>query len=302
MAPFRLQKLLFFQAVIAILLLCAPPTPVAQSNSSLQGNVTDQTGAVAGATVIATNLEMSQAQPSSGLKRVVALFPYQKDAPVSAVFDRTFQQSFGISGKESVEYYAEYLDPYRFPDEPHSLLVRDYLGKKYEQRKIDVVIAVTDKAFEFLLRYRHELFTDVPIVYFVDRFSLVPQGSKDITGIINADVCRQTVKTAIDLDPTKKKVLVVVGSQGPNKGLETVVREQLKELEGPLQITYLTDLPLTDVIRQTSSAPTDSFVLYGRQTLMRTVRVSRPSKDWSELCRQQACRFMAWWIHTLVPG
>lgn len=207
-----------------------------------------------------------QAQQPSALKRVVALFPYQKDAPVSTIFDQTFQQSFRRSGTESIEYYAEYLDPYRFPDEPHSLLVRDYLGKKYSQRKIDVVIAVTDKALEFLLRYRKELFADVPIVYFVDRFSLVPPASTDITGIINADICRQTVKTAIDIDPSRGKVLVIVGSQVPGKGLESVVRDQLKEFEGRLEFTYLTDLPLTEVIRQTSSAPKDSFVLYVRQT------------------------------------
>ena len=208
----------------------------------------------------------TQAQPSSGLKRVVALFPYQKDAPISTVFDQTFQQSFRISGTESIEYYPEFLDPYRFPDEPHSLLVRDYLKKKYAHRKIDVVIAASDRALEFLLRHRKEVFTDVPIVYFVDEFSLVPRGSKDITGVVNADVCRQTVKTAIDIDPSRRKVLVIVGSQGPVKGLESVVRDQLKEFVGRLEFTYLSDLPLTEVIRQTSSAPNDSFVLYVRQT------------------------------------
>lgn len=205
-------------------------------------------------------------QQSTQLKRVVALFPYQKDAPISSVFDQTFQHSFQVSGRESIEYYAEYLEPYRFPDEPHSELVRDYLKKKYAERKIDVLIAVTDKALEFLLRYRKELFSDVPIVYFVDRFSIVPQGTKDVTGVINADVCRQTIRTAMAIDPSKKKALVVVGSQGPVKGLETVVRDQLKEFEGPLEITYLTDLPLTEVLRQTRSAPKDSFVLYIRQT------------------------------------
>jgi PAS domain S-box-containing protein len=269
MFPARLQKLVFIQAVGAFLLLGVPSLAVAQSNSRQRGYVTDQSAAVvAGPTATATNLENSlqDAEQPSRLKRVVAVFPYQKDAPISASFDRTFQQSFGLSGAESVEYYAEYLDPYRFPDEPHAQLVRDYLGKKYAERKIDVVIAVTDKALEFLLRYRNELFTDVPIVFFVDRFSLVPQDSKDITGIINADVCRQTVKTVMHIDPSRKRVFVVVGSQGQRKGLETIVREQLKEFEGPLEITYLTDLPLSDVIHQISAAPSDSFVLYVRQT------------------------------------
>ena len=206
------------------------------------------------------------AQQSTGLKRIVALNAYQKDAPMSGVFDQTFQKAFSLSGKESIEYYAEYLEPYRFPDEEHEILFRDYLIKKYAGRKVDVVLAITDKSLEFLLRYRKEVFPGVPIVFFIGKPWLIPPNSDDLTGVIDIDVLRRTTEMAIEIDPSRHNAMVVVGSPGGSRSLESIVRNQLNDLAGNIEITYLSDLPLGEVIQRVNSAPKDAFVLYVTQT------------------------------------
>ena len=209
----------------------------------------------------------AQEQKPRSIKRILALFPYQKDALVSGTFDQTFQQAFRVSGNQSIDYYAEYLEPYRFPDEPHALLMRDYLQKKYANRSMDVVVAVTDKALEFLMTYREELFAGVPIVYFADRPPSPISGldAEKFVGVLNADVYRRTIRAARDLEPARQKVLVVVGSPGATKTLEAIVRSQLVEFT-ELEFEYLADLPMEEVLRKTSSASQNSLILYVRQT------------------------------------
>jgi hypothetical protein len=66
---------------------------------------------------------------------------------------------------DRIDYFAEYLESDRFPDEEATLAFGDYIRRKFRGRRIDVVIAITDVALRFALRYRAELFPDAPIVF-----------------------------------------------------------------------------------------------------------------------------------------
>ena len=64
-----------------------------------------------------------------------------------------------------IEFHSEFLDASRFPSESQQQRQRDFLREKYRERPPDLVIARGGPALEFLLKYRAELFADVPIVY-----------------------------------------------------------------------------------------------------------------------------------------
>ncbi len=64
-----------------------------------------------------------------------------------------------------LDYFAEYLETDKFVEEEASLVLRDYIDRKYRGRRIDVVIAVTDTSLRFVLGHRDELFPEAPIVY-----------------------------------------------------------------------------------------------------------------------------------------
>jgi len=69
------------------------------------------------------------------------------------------------SHSERIDYYAEYLESDRFGEEEASAALRDYIRHKYHGMKIDVVIAITNVALQFALRYREDLFPGTPIVF-----------------------------------------------------------------------------------------------------------------------------------------
>src|SRR5262249_62390796 len=95
-------------------------------------------------------------------KRVLVLYWYGKDFPSNVEFDRGVQAAFRTA---RIEYYAEYFEPNRFPGEVQAAAFRDYLRRKYSERKIDAVIAMSAVSADFLLKYRNDLFPDAQIVF-----------------------------------------------------------------------------------------------------------------------------------------
>src|SRR5678815_3580017 len=108
---------------------------------------------------------VGRAQSTKEPKRVLVLYWYNKDYPGNIAFDQYFQAILKSAGTEQIEYYPEYLESNRFPEDEQSIALRDYLQRKYVNRPIDVVVAVTDQSLEFLLKNRADIFPNSPIVY-----------------------------------------------------------------------------------------------------------------------------------------
>src|SRR4029077_15161495 len=70
-----------------------------------------------------------------------------------------------LAPSETIDYFAEYLESDRFAEPQASKSLRDYIQEKYQGRRIDLVVAVTDVALQFVLQYRHDLFPSAPIVF-----------------------------------------------------------------------------------------------------------------------------------------
>src|SRR4051812_35238401 len=100
-------------------------------------------------------------------------------------FDRTVQAALNASVPEGVEYYSEYLQTNRFPGEDQARLLSEYLRQKYAGRRLDIIISGVSQTLEFFLKYRHDLFASVPIVFATDRPVADAILSKaDVTGFI----------------------------------------------------------------------------------------------------------------------
>jgi hypothetical protein len=140
------------------------------------------------------------AQDSSGPKRVMVLYWYDKDYPWNVMFDQSFQAALHSTGSAPVEYYAEYLETNRFPGEKSSQLLHDYLRQKYSDRKIDAVVATSDVSLAFLTKYRADLFPTTPIVFVATKQPLPDSLARDpgMTGIISINAYKKTLDLAVE--------------------------------------------------------------------------------------------------------
>ena len=196
---------------------------------------------------------------------VLILHWYGKDFPGNADFEQSFKEALNTTPNGPVDYFAEFLEEDRFPGQAQ--LIHDYLVQKYKDRNIDVVVAVTDAPLKFLLDYRHDLFPHSAIVFLAIKppapeVLSTPPG---MTGIVPVRTHRQTVDLALKLHPDMKHLFVISGTPNHDKRLETIARTELSDYENRIQIDYLTDLSVEELIAKTRSLPAHSIILYAWQ-------------------------------------
>jgi signal transduction histidine kinase/CheY-like chemotaxis protein len=208
-----------------------------------------------------------QAQQSAAPKRVLALYWYDKDYPGDARFDEHFKTVLRSAAPGAIEYYSEYLEANRFPEESQPLLLRDYLRQKYAGRIIDVVVTNAPVPLEFLLKHRSELFPNTPIVFGTIERQTVERhvSGPGATGILYAMTHRKTLDLALRLHPDTEQVFIISGTITHDKSSELTARNELQGYENKVKINYLTDLAPEELTARLRSLPTRSIALYARQ-------------------------------------
>ena len=204
------------------------------------------------------------AQTAPEPKRVLAIYWDNKDFRGNAIFDESFQNVLKAAPFPNFEYYPEYLEPARFPGEDYVEAFHDYLKRKYQGRRIDVVVAIPDVPLSFLLKYRKDLFPDAPIVFVTTKFPGEAEYAvtRDMTGIVVQTTHKQTLDLALKLHPDTQQVFVISGTPEGDRRYEAIARQELAPYENKVHFTYLTDLPLTQLIATTHSLPQRSIGLY----------------------------------------
>lgn len=201
----------------------------------------------------------ARAQQPPVPKRVLVLYWYNKDHPWNVGFDHAFQTVMRSAPPKTVEYFPEYLESNRFPGEKQTQVLHDYLKQKYTDRPIDVVVANSDTSLDFLVKYRADLFPNAAIVFIATRR---PPPGRGMTGIVNLRGHAKTVELALKLHPGTRHLYVITGTLEHDKRFEALAREQLRELESRVAITYLTDLPVHELIASMKTLPEHSVLLY----------------------------------------
>jgi signal transduction histidine kinase len=204
------------------------------------------------------------AQSNDRTYRVLVLYWDNKDFPGNVKFDESFRAALQQSKhSDSLEYYPEYMETTRFPGKSQDFF-RQYLREKYEGRTIDVVIASADIPLNFLLQYRSELFPNSPIVFLATNPPAAGTlaAGPGATGLIHQSTYVETLALALKLHPNTKQVFVISGSPERDKRYETAARRELDEFTDNVEITYLTDLPLNELISRTSTLPSNSIAMY----------------------------------------
>src|SRR6185437_3653560 len=187
------------------------------------------------------------------------------DHPVTVTFDRQFEAVLRQQGGDTVERYAEYFESTRFPGEAQARIMRDYLHQKYADRKIDVLLAWGSVPLEFLLKYRRELFPGAPIVFYVGTLEAAKGYTETaLTGVTNPDAYEKTFELALKLHPDTTSAYVVSGTPTHDKIIEREAAPQLAAFARRVNITYLTDVPLDQLIATVKRLPRGSIILYSR--------------------------------------
>jgi signal transduction histidine kinase len=194
----------------------------------------------------------------------MVLYWYNMDFLGNVLFEKAFRPVLESGGAGAVEYYAEYLETNRFPEEQEGPALLDFLRRKYAGREPDVVVTVGPRARELILRNRDELFPRAPVVTVGPERPTVAENTAGpgITGLVTQENHGETLELALRLHPQTEHVYVVSGTLEHDRKFEQLARNVLQDYHGRAPITYLTDLPPDTLLATLKTLPPRSVVLY----------------------------------------
>ena len=210
-------------------------------------------------------LWLASVSPASAApKQVVVLYDERTDLPGLSVLDASLTRRLTSGPPDSVEIYREEMDLSRFGSDGYLLRLRDYLRTKYAGRKIDVVVAAYPPALDFLLTHGDAVFPGAPIVFCgIDRRMLAARSlPSHVTGTLVKREFAPTLELALRLHPGTERIVFVGGTSEFDAQLVKQAREELGRFEDSLAFTWLTALPMRELLIRLSQLPPRTIVLY----------------------------------------
>ena len=201
----------------------------------------------------------------SPLKRNVLIF---SDVGLSHSLTTKITQQIVDGVRETsdrqVEFYSESLDLEAFTGGPSRKEARDWLAKKYDDRKVDVIVAVGPGTINFLSNNARTLFTDVPIVICGSASDQAGNPTLDsrFTGTWQRLDPEKTLEVALRLFPDTRHVFVVGGSSDFDKILMSLTKTKLSSFKTKVEISYVTEMEMGRLLEQLQTLPEHSIVLY----------------------------------------
>ena len=165
----------------------------------------------------------------------------------------------------NVEFFAESLDLLSLPGRPSRPEMRDWLAKKYDGHRVEVVVAVGPDTIKFLADYGRTVFVGVPIVICGAAADQAGNPNLDsrFTGTWQQREPGKTLEAALGLFPYTRHVFVVGGTSIYDRVVMTATKEFFSGFqESRTDFFYLTDMEMGKLLEQLKNLPENSVVFY----------------------------------------
>jgi PAS domain S-box-containing protein len=187
-----------------------------------------------------------------------------RELPGNAIIDRNIQETFRSSSPDRIEYYSENMDLDRFTGDPYHQHLLDFYRQKYANRRFDLIMVVVVSGLSHLLKDIKELFPGTPIVVAtLDRKAVEGQNlGPDVTGVLAKFDFKKGLGIALSLQPNTWRVVVVGGAASSDQVFIAEARQEFREYEDRVEISYLTGLPMKDLQAAVSRLPEHTIIYF----------------------------------------
>jgi PAS domain S-box-containing protein len=202
------------------------------------------------------------AAPVKEVRRVLILNEVGTSYPAINLINQAIQTALQNSPYR-LEFYSEYLDTILFPDPDTQHWFRDFYIRKYEHRRPDVIITVGPSPLRFMQEVHRRAFPGVPIIFCLPNGNVpgAPALDPNFTGVENDMAPAETLEIALRLQPGTEHVAVVGGVSDFDKQQLAAVRQHLRAFTDRVDITYMTDVAMPDLLEHLRHLPNHTVVL-----------------------------------------
>ena len=198
------------------------------------------------------------------VRRILIIYETGPSALSFRLIDPQLRATLDEESPYLVELYTESMETGLFPDEASQQQTREAYIRKYKDRKLDLIIAAGPSPIQFMVESHDTYFKDTPVVFCgaTKEQAGNPRFSSHFTGVWLKWEPARTVDAALRLLPNTRHVVVVGGTGLYDRELEAAVRKSLISYEHQLEITYLTNLAMPELLEQLKRLPNDTIILY----------------------------------------
>jgi PAS domain S-box-containing protein len=202
------------------------------------------------------------AAPTKEVRRILILNEENATYPGISIINQGIQAGLNDLPYQ-LQLYSEYMDTSLFPDPAVQQGFRDSYIRKYRNLKLDLIITVGPSPLKFMQEVHQRAFPGVPIVFCLPTPGVPgpPIVDADFTGVENDMAPRETVGLALRLLPGTRNVVVVGGVSPIDREVLANVKKQLMSYEGRVELSYLTDLAMPDLLEHLRRLPSNTIVL-----------------------------------------
>ena len=190
------------------------------------------------------------------------IFNESKDVPGNIMLEQAVRTEMQKLATNRIEFSTEYLDASHFSDKEHFRLFQDYLGRKYAEQKLDLILVFPSRDYRLAGDLPNALFPDVPVVFVAVNEMEVPEAIQKlgVTGIVQRFDLRGTLGLIMRLQPDTRRIVVVGGTNEVDRATLGRIVEASRALEG-IEFEFWTNRPVAEVPRAVKSLPEGTVVL-----------------------------------------
>ena len=158
------------------------------------------------------------AEPETRILILNATDPY---LPAYQVIDAAMRETLANDTTRRFVYFSETLDAQRFDWKQYEPEVLALLAKKYNGLRIDVVVAITQPALDFVIEHGKQLWPGAWVVFHTVPAQALENVSlpERMTGVMSGEDIAGTLDLARQLQPHARRILVIAGASDFDQSL-----------------------------------------------------------------------------------
>lgn len=171
-----------------------------------------------------------------------------------------------ISQQENFELTTQYMDSKKVESEDYFDELLDLYKKKFKSRAYKAVIVADNYAYDFMLRYRDEIFPNAPIVFCgVENFNAsdIPSSlKKDVTGVVEYKDIRKNLQLMHDLFPELKLVYIISDDAYSSLVIQQQIINESREFKDKFKVIFDNQIDFDKIDQKIEALPPNSAILF----------------------------------------
>ncbi|WP_242954821.1 bifunctional diguanylate cyclase/phosphodiesterase [Clostridium massiliodielmoense] len=168
-----------------------------------------------------------------------------------------------LNNQYDINLFHEYMDTRNINNKQYIDMLTNLYIKKYENKKIYLIICCDNDAFNFILNSKIKFFNNCPMVFCgINEFSdNLINNRNNCTGVVEKIDVDSTVSSIFKMQPNTKNIVVITDSSTTGKSNEENAKKIISRYKGKVKSYFYKDITEKEFLNKLKKFPLDTVIL-----------------------------------------